>query len=77
MLMLCTESSSGPLCAIACARYDINCVLRGKLPLLSCWWRLLCLCPLQIHLRHLVGGRARSYMGEIPNERIYQVTYDR
>jgi hypothetical protein len=29
---------------------------------------------LQIHLRHLVGGRARSYMGEIPNERIYQVT---
>eukprot|EP00882_Tetradesmus_deserticola_P009548 GHRQ01010082.1.p1 GENE.GHRQ01010082.1~~GHRQ01010082.1.p1 ORF type:complete len:591 (+),score=253.76 GHRQ01010082.1:116-1888(+) len=28
----------------------------------------------RIHLRHLVGGRARSYMGEIPNERMYQVT---
>lgn len=27
----------------------------------------------QVHLRHLVGGRARSYMGEIPNERIFQV----
>jgi hypothetical protein len=27
----------------------------------------------QIHLRHLVGGRARSYMGEIPNERMFQV----
>lgn len=30
-------------------------------------------CAVQIHLRHLVGGRARSYMGEIPNERMFQV----
>lgn len=30
---------------------------------------------LQIHLRHLVGGRARSYMGEIPNERMFQVQF--
>jgi threonine dehydratase len=29
----------------------------------------------QIHLRHLVGGRARSYMGEIPNERMLQVQF--
>lgn len=29
----------------------------------------------QVHLRHLVGGRARSYMGEIPNERIWQVSF--
>lgn len=29
----------------------------------------------QVHLRHLVGGRARSYMGEIPNERIFQVQF--
>lgn len=29
----------------------------------------------QVHLRHLVGGRARSYMGEIPNERIFQVSF--
>ena len=27
----------------------------------------------QVHLRHLVGGRARSYMGEIPFERMFQV----
>ena len=27
---------------------------------------------LQVHLRHLVGGRARSYMGELPHERIFQ-----
>jgi hypothetical protein len=27
----------------------------------------------QVHLRHLVGGRARSYMGELPHERIFQV----
>ncbi len=27
----------------------------------------------QVHLRHLVGGRARSYTGEIPDEKIYQV----
>ena len=27
----------------------------------------------QVHLRHLVGGRARSYTGELPNERIFQV----
>lgn len=27
----------------------------------------------QVHLRHLVGGRARSYMGEVPHERIFQV----
>lgn len=29
----------------------------------------------RIHLRHLVGGRARSYMGEIPNERMFQVQF--
>lgn len=29
----------------------------------------------QVHLRHLVGGRARSYTGEIPNERIYQIQF--
>lgn len=29
----------------------------------------------QVHLRHLVGGRARSYTGEIPYERIYQVEF--
>ncbi|KAF8072663.1 TD1 [Scenedesmus sp. PABB004] len=29
----------------------------------------------QIHLRHLVGGRARSYTGEIPHERIYRVQF--
>ena len=28
---------------------------------------------LQVHLRHLVGGRARSYTGELPDERIFQV----
>ena len=30
-------------------------------------------CGSQVHLRHLVGGRARSYMGELPHERIFQV----
>lgn len=30
---------------------------------------------LQVHLRHLVGGRARSYMGEMPHEKIYQVEF--
>lgn len=34
-------------------------------------------CPplhcLQVHLRHLVGGRARGPEGELPNERIFQV----
>ena len=30
---------------------------------------------LQIHLRHLVGGRARSYTGELPHERIFQVDF--
>lgn len=29
----------------------------------------------QVHLRHLVGGRARSFMGEIPNERIFQFAF--
>lgn len=29
----------------------------------------------QVHLRHLVGGRARSYMGELPHEKIYQVEF--
>jgi threonine dehydratase len=29
----------------------------------------------QVHLRHLVGGRARSYMGEIPFERVFQVQF--
>ncbi|DBA83534.1 hypothetical protein WJX79_001038 [Trebouxia sp. C0005] len=29
----------------------------------------------QVHLRHLVGGRARSYMGEMPHEKIYQVEF--
>ena len=29
----------------------------------------------QLHLRHLVGGRARSFTGTIPNERIYQITF--
>ncbi|CAL5220401.1 g2410 [Coccomyxa viridis] len=29
----------------------------------------------QIHLRHLVGGRARSYTGELPHERIFQVDF--
>jgi len=31
--------------------------------------------PAQVHLRHLVGGRARSFMGEIPDERIFQVEF--
>ncbi|BDA45868.1 Threonine dehydratase [Coccomyxa sp. Obi] len=29
----------------------------------------------QVHLRHLVGGRARSFMGELPHERIFQVDF--
>jgi len=29
----------------------------------------------QLHLRHLVGGRARSYTGAVPNERIYQIIF--
>ncbi len=29
----------------------------------------------QLHLRHLVGGRARSYMGSVPDERIYQIIF--
>ena len=28
-----------------------------------------------MHLRHLVGGRARSYMGELPHEVIYQLEF--
>lgn len=28
---------------------------------------------LQVHLRHLVGGRARSFTGSLPFERIFQV----
>ena len=27
----------------------------------------------QVHLRHLVGGRARSFTGVLPDERIMQV----
>ena len=30
------------------------------------------LLPLQVHLRHLVGGRARSFLGQMPHERIFQ-----
>ncbi len=30
---------------------------------------------MQIHLRHLVGGRARSYMGALPDEQIFQVDF--
>lgn len=29
----------------------------------------------QVHLRHLVGGRARAYTGEIPFERMFQVQF--
>lgn len=29
----------------------------------------------QTHLRHIVGGRARSYTGTIPNERLMQVQF--
>lgn len=29
----------------------------------------------QVHLRHMVGGRARCYMGELPGERIFQITF--
>ena len=28
---------------------------------------------MQVHLRHLVGGRARSFLGQIPHERMFQV----
>ena len=28
----------------------------------------------QVHLRHLVGGRARSYMGSLPHEKIIQAS---
>ena len=31
--------------------------------------------PLQVHLRHLVGGRARSFMGKLPDERIMTVEF--
>lgn len=29
----------------------------------------------QLHLRHLVGGRARSFTGALPLERIFQITF--
>lgn len=29
----------------------------------------------QVHLRHMVGGRARSYTGSIPDERIFVVEF--
>jgi threonine dehydratase len=29
----------------------------------------------QVHLRHLVGGRARGSAGELPHERIFQVDF--
>ena len=29
----------------------------------------------QVHLRHLAGGRARSYTGGIPWERIFNTTF--
>eukprot|EP00798_Chlamydomonas_sp_ICE-L_P019886 gene19886-26590_t len=29
----------------------------------------------QLHMRHLVGGRARSYMGLIPDEKIFQIIF--
>ena len=29
----------------------------------------------QLHLRHLVGGRARSFTGTVPNEQIYQISF--
>ena len=29
----------------------------------------------QLHLRHLVGGRARSFTGALPHERIFQITF--
>ncbi|KAF5829223.1 threonine dehydratase [Dunaliella salina] len=29
----------------------------------------------QLHLRHLVGGRARSFTGSVPDEKIYQVIF--
>lgn len=32
-------------------------------------------CGLQVHLRHLVGGRPRSFMGELPFERMFQVQF--
>ncbi|KAK9812160.1 hypothetical protein WJX73_001112 [Symbiochloris irregularis] len=31
--------------------------------------------PAQVHLRHLVGGRARSFTGALPFERIFQVDF--
>ncbi len=33
-------------------------------------------CLPQVHLRHLVGGRARSYMGNMPHEVMLQVRRD-
>ena len=36
---------------------------------------LLCPAALQVHLRHLVGGRARGAAGELLNERIFQVDF--
>lgn len=38
-------------------------------------WKLTWGFAFQIHLRHLVGGRARSYTGELPHERIFQVDF--
>mmetsp|Transcript_7172 Transcript_7172/g.12363 ORF Transcript_7172/g.12363 Transcript_7172/m.12363 type:complete len:348 (+) Transcript_7172:26-1069(+) len=29
----------------------------------------------QLHLRHLVGGRARSYTGALPHEKIFQIIF--
>lgn len=42
------------------------------------WDAACCDCPrapsrVQVHLRHLVGGRARGPQGGLPNERIFQV----
>ena len=31
--------------------------------------------PAQMHLRHLVGGRARSFTGPIPDEQLFSVTF--
>lgn len=30
---------------------------------------------MQVHLRHLVGGRARSFMGHLPHEKILQASH--
>ena len=38
-------------------------------------WTLTLASWLQVHLRHLVGGRARSFTGELPHERIIQVDF--